>query len=194
MGYTLVQGMLVLTLTAAITKLHPPHCKTDHNTETCTGPTPWQSAFLLSGFGFLVIGAGGIRPCNLAFGADQFNPNTESGKKGINSFFNWYYFTFTLAMMFSLTIIVYVQTDVSWALGFGIPTFMMFLSCVLFFSGSKIYVKVKPDGSPLTSAVRVLVAAVKKRRLKLPEQPWLSLFNHTNVSINSNLPYSDQFR
>ncbi|XP_061988495.1 protein NRT1/ PTR FAMILY 2.10-like [Rosa rugosa] len=185
-------GMLVLTLTAAIAKLHPPHCG---QSGPCSGPTSWQMAFLLSGLGLLVVGAGGIRPCNLAFGADQFNPNSESGKRGMSSFFNWYYFTFTFAMMVSLTIIVYVQSNVSWAWGLAIPAFLMFLSCAMFFLGSKIYVKVKPDGSPLTSAVRVLVAAAKKRRLKSPEQPWLSLYNHIPTSsINSKIPYTDQLR
>ncbi|KAK3227935.1 hypothetical protein Dsin_007797 [Dipteronia sinensis] len=71
-----------------------------------------QMAFLVTGFEFLIIGAGGIRPCNLAFGADQFNPNTESGHRGITSFFNWYYFTFTFSMIFSVTLIVYVQSNV----------------------------------------------------------------------------------
>ncbi|RVW35499.1 Protein NRT1/ PTR family 2.11 [Vitis vinifera] len=144
-------GMLVITLTAAVQKMHPPHCGTT-DTGTCIGPTAGQMAFLLSGFGLLVIGAAGIRPCNLAFGADQFNPETESGKRGISSFFNWYYFTYTFAMMVSLTVIVYVQSD-------------------------------------------VIVAAVKKRRLELPGQPWLSLFNHIPAnSINSKLPHTDQFR
>ncbi|PON35056.1 Proton-dependent oligopeptide transporter family [Parasponia andersonii] len=187
-------GMLVLTLTAAITRLHPPHCVKEKN-DTCPGPTPWQMAILLSGLGLMVTGAGGIRPCNLAFGADQFNPNTESGKKGINRFFNWYYFGLTFAMMVSFTLIAYVQSNLSWALGLAIPTLLMLLSCVLFFVGSRIYVKVKPNFSPLTGAVRVVVAAVKKRHLKLPEQPWLTLFNHIpTTSINSKLPYSNQFR
>ncbi|KAM3703713.1 hypothetical protein ACB098_04G116400 [Castanea mollissima] len=187
-------GMLVLCLTAAIAKLHPPHCETKE-IGNCPGPTPWQMAFLLSSLGLLVVGAGGIRPCNLAFGADQFNPNTESGKRGISSFFNWYYFTFTFAMMVSLTFIVYVQSSVSWAWGLAIPTFLMLLSCVLFFLGTRIYVILKPEGSPLANIVQVIVAAVKKRQLKLPEQPWLSLFNHISTStINSKLPYTDQFR
>uniref|UniRef100_A0A5B6YFT0 Uncharacterized protein n=1 Tax=Davidia involucrata TaxID=16924 RepID=A0A5B6YFT0_DAVIN len=186
-------GMLVLTLTAAISKLHPPQC--GEKSATCEGATTWQMTFLLSGFGLLVVGASGIRPCNLAFGADQFNPNTESGKRGISSFFNWYYFTFTFAMMVSLTVIVYVQSDVSWPLGLAIPTFLMFLSCAFFFIGTKIYAIVIPQGSPLTSVVHVMVAAIKKKQLKLPEQPWLSLFNYFPPnSINSKLPYSEQFR
>ncbi|CAA3015423.1 NRT1 PTR FAMILY -like [Olea europaea subsp. europaea] len=187
-------GMLVLTLTAAFSALHPPLCGAAESSK-CVDPTPWQLAFLFSAFGLLVVGASGIRPCNLAFGADQFNPNTDSGRKGINSFFNWYYFTFTFAMMISLTLIVYVQSNVNWAIGLGIPTFLMFLSCAFFFVGSRIYVKVLPEGSPLTSMAQALVVAFKKRNLNLPEQPWSNLFNYFSPnSINSKLAYSDQLR
>ncbi|KAK6924943.1 Proton-dependent oligopeptide transporter family [Dillenia turbinata] len=187
-------GMLVITLTAAISKLHPPHCGS-HESDTCTGPTPWQMTLLISGLGLLVVGGGGIRPCNLAFGADQFNPSTESGKRGMNSFFNWYYFTFSFAVMTSFTLIIYVQSNVSWAIGFGIPAFLMFLSTAFFFVGTKVYVIVKPEGSPLTSVAQVVVAAIKKRQLKIPEQPEKNLFDHVrSKSINSKLPYTNQFR
>ncbi|KAB1217421.1 Protein NRT1/ PTR FAMILY 2.11 [Morella rubra] len=187
-------GLLVIQLTAAIKKLHPPYCGSG-SYDVCKGPTAGQMAFLLTGFGLLIVGAAGVRPCNLAFGADQFNPETESGKRGINSFFNWYFFTFTFAQLVSLTLIVYVQSNVSWAIGLGIPAILMLISCALFFLGSKMYVKVKATGSPLTSLAQVIVVAIKKRRLKQPEQPWLSLFNYMpSGSINSKLPYSDQFR
>lgn len=152
-------------------------------------------AFLAAGLGLLIVGAAGIRPCNFAFGADQFNPNTESGKKGVNSFFNWYFFTFTVAQMLSLTVIIYVQSNVSWSLGFGIPAILMLMSCALFLVGSKLYVKVKANGSPMTSVAQVLVVAFKKRHLKQPEEPWLSLFVYLPPnSINSKLPYTHQFR
>ncbi|KAG7954776.1 hypothetical protein I3843_11G036800 [Carya illinoinensis] len=187
-------GLLLIQLTAAIKKLHPPSCGSGEN-DTCKGATAGQLAFLLTGFGLLIVGAAGIRPCNLAFGADQFNPETESGKRGINSFFNWYFFTFTFAQLVSVTLIVYVQSNVSWAIGLGIPAILMLISCALFFIGSKMYVKVKATGSPVTSLAQVIVVAIKKRSLKSPEQPWLSLFNHVSPSsINSKLPYSDQFR
>lgn len=186
-------GMLFLTLTAVIPALHPPHC--DAAAENCIGPTTGQLAFLLGGLAFLIIGAGGIRPCNLAFGADQFDPETESGKRGISSFFNWYYFTLTFAVMVSVTLVVYIQTEVSWGIGLAIPAFFMFLSCALFFMGTKIYVMVEPQGSPLLSVVQVGVAALKKRRLELPEKPSLSLFDYTpEQSVNSKFPHSDQFR
>lgn len=190
------QGMTTITLTAAIRSLHPSPCsQSAANASDCLGPTPWQMAFLIAGLGFLVIGAGGIRPCNLAFGADQFNPNTESGKRGVNSFFNWYYFTYTFSVMISLTAIVYVQSDISWAWGFAIPAFCMLFSCFFFFIGTRIYVRVKPFGNPLTSVVRVFVVSFKKRKLKLPEQPIASLFDYVPTnSINSRLCHSKQFR
>lgn len=185
-------GMLILTLTAAISKLHPPQCVPG---QSCTGPSPAQLAVLLCSFAFLVAGAGGIRPCNLPFGADQFDPHTESGKRGIDSFFNWYYFSFTFAMMIASTLIIYVQSNVNWALGLGIPTILMFFSGVLFFLGSRIYVKVRPEGSPFTSIVQVLIAALRKRGSKPPADPKTSLFNPPHLSsLVTKLHYTDQFR
>lgn len=181
-------------MTATFPQLHPPKCSADESV-SCAGATPAQLSFLFSACVFLVIGASGIRPCNLAFGADQFNPNTESGKRGVNSFFNWYYFTFTFAMMVSLTVIVYVQSSVSWAIGLAIPAFLMFLSCAFFFVGTRIYVMVLPLGSPITSVFQTLVVAFKKRKLALPHQPWDALFNYYNEdSINTKLAYTDQLR
>ncbi|XP_015573611.1 protein NRT1/ PTR FAMILY 2.11 [Ricinus communis] len=188
-----LMGMVVLTLTAGIPTLHPPSC-TIKEIGKCIGPTGGQLALLFVGLAFLVLGAGGIRPCNLAFGADQFNPHTEAGKRGINSFFNWYYCTYTFGMMVSTTFIVYIQTNISWTIGLAIPACLMFLSCGLFFVGTKLYVIVKPEGSAIISVIQVLVAATKKRRLKLPENA-LSLFNYVPTnSINTKLPKTNQFR
>lgn len=182
----------MIQLTAAITILHPADCG---DSTTCTGPTPGQIAFLFTGFGLLIIGAAGIRPCNLAFGADQFDSETESGKRGVNSFFNWYFFTFTFAQMVSLTLIVYIQSNVSWAIGLLIPAILMLVSCAVYFMGSKMYVKVKATGSPMTSVVQVIVVSIKKRKVGLPDQPWNSLHNYIPLkSINSKLGYTSQFR
>ncbi|KAG7560048.1 Proton-dependent oligopeptide transporter family [Arabidopsis thaliana x Arabidopsis arenosa] len=185
-------GSFVILLTAAVPSLHPVACG---NKSSCEGPGVGQILFLLMGLGFLVVGAGGIRPCNLAFGADQFNPKTESGKKGINSFFNWYFFTFTFAQIISLTAVVYIQSNVSWTIGLIIPVSLMFLACVIFFAGDKLYVKVKASGSPLAGIARVIAAAIKKRGLKPVKQPWVNLYNHIPPNYpNTTLKYTDQFR
>ncbi|KAK8918958.1 putative peptide/nitrate transporter [Platanthera zijinensis] len=189
-----LMGMLILTLTAAFKTLHPPPC---NNGENCASASPLQLSFIFLSFAFLIVGAGGIRPCNLAFGADQFNPHTESGRRGINSFFYWYYFTFTVAVMLSCTVIIYVQSSISWAIGLGIPALLMFFSCSFFFLGSKLYVRVKPEGSPFGNVARVLAAAYRKRAMKLPDEDHSHLlFNPPLVGSTtvSKLPHTDQFR
>ena len=179
-------------MTAAVPGLHPTPCGTK---SSCQGPNGGQVLFLLLGLALLVVGAGGIRPCNLAFGADQFNPKSESGKKGINSFFNWYFFTFTFAQIISLTLVVYIQSNVSWTIGLSIPVGLMFLACVIFFAGHKLYVKVKASGSPLAGIARVIAAAISKRGLKPVKQPWVDLYNHIPRNYaNLTLKYTDQFR
>nr|UNA06851.1 glucosinolate transporter-2 [Lepidium campestre] len=185
-------GSLVILLTAAVPQLHPTPCG---SADVCSGPSGGQVAFLLLGLGFLVVGAGGIRPCNLAFGADQFNPKSESGKRGIDSFFNWYFFTFTFAQILSLTLVVYIQSNVSWTIGLTIPAVLMFLACLIFFAGDKLYVKIKASGSPLAGIAQVISVAIKKRGLKPVKQPWLNLYNYYPLNYaNSKLKYTDQFR
>ncbi|CAH8392810.1 unnamed protein product [Eruca vesicaria subsp. sativa] len=185
-------GSLVILLTAAVPQLHPAPCGA---ASSCSEPSGGQIAFLLMGLGFLVVGAGGIRPCNLAFGADQFNPKSGSGKRGIDSFFNWYFFTFTFAQILSLTVVVYIQSNVSWTIGLTIPTVLMFLASVIFFAGDKLYVKIKASGSPLASIAHVMTAAMKKRGLKSVKQPWLNLYNYyPSKYANAKLKYTDQFR
>ncbi|TVU45647.1 hypothetical protein EJB05_05138 [Eragrostis curvula] len=185
-------GMFVLTLTAGADSLHPPECGVG---ETCEKASSYQFAVLFLSFAFLVVGSAGIRPCSMPFGADQFDPHTESGKRGINSFFNWYYFTFTAAMLISATVIIYVQSNVSWSIGLGIPTILMFLACVLFFMGTRLYVKMTPEGSPFTSVVQVFSAALKKRSLKQPKDPKQDLFDPPHTSaIVTKLAHTDQFR
>ncbi|CAD6266792.1 unnamed protein product [Miscanthus lutarioriparius] len=148
-------GMIILTLTAAVPSLHP----AAHPKPT-TRPSSLQMAVLLASFALLAVGAGGIRPCNLAFGADQFDPRTPAGRRGINSFFNWYYFTFTIAMMISATVIIYLQSNVNWALGLAVPATLMGLSCVLFFMGTQLYVRVRPEGSPSPASHSSLVSKI----------------------------------
>ncbi|GAB4845465.1 hypothetical protein Ancab_038873 [Ancistrocladus abbreviatus] len=157
-------GMGAMTLTAAIPHLRPPFCP--ENT-VCTQPHKWQLAILFIGLALLAIGSGCIRPCNIAFGADQFDTKTEKGKAQLQRFYNWWYFTFTIALLVALTAVVYIQTNISWTLGFGIPTVCFLLSIVIFLIGCHTYIYHKPRGSIFIDMVRVVRAACGKRSLKL---------------------------
>ncbi|OMO66465.1 Proton-dependent oligopeptide transporter family [Corchorus capsularis] len=163
-------GMATVTLTAAVPELRPPKCQDSIN---CIGPKLWQMGVLIAGLALLAIGAGGIRPCNIAFGADQFDTTTKKGRAQLESFFNWWYFTFTLALVIALTGVVYVQTNVSWAIGFAIPTACLFFSIAIFVIGRHSYIISKPQGSVFVDIAKVIVASIRKH------------------GINGNYPFYD---
>ncbi|KAK7362151.1 hypothetical protein VNO77_04254 [Canavalia gladiata] len=192
-------GMIVVTLTSWLPQLHPPPCTPQQLASgQCVRASKSQIGVLFMGLCFLTIGSAGIRPCSIPFGIDQFDPTTDEGKKGINSFFNWYYTTFTLVLLVTQTVMVYIQDSVSWKIGFGIPTLCMFCSIIMFFGGTKIYVHVKPEGSIFSSIVQVLVAAYRKRDVKLPseENPDGSFYDPPLIGTAafSKLPFTNQFR
>lgn len=66
-----------MTLTAGVTEVRPFPCNGQRN---CPQPYAWQLVLLYGVLGLLAIGAGGIRTCSIAFGADQFDPTTEKGR------------------------------------------------------------------------------------------------------------------
>ncbi|XP_031477330.1 protein NRT1/ PTR FAMILY 2.13-like [Nymphaea colorata] len=159
-------GMVVLTLTALLPQLRPPECSHDDaGAGGCAGPSRMHLGVLFTALALLTIGAGGIRPCNVAFAVDQFDAASEKGRKDINTLFNWYYFSFTISMMVALTLVVYIQDSVSWSLGLGIPALLMLFSIIVFFLGTKMYVMVEPEGSVFTSILQALVACYRKRHL-----------------------------
>lgn len=193
-------GMGLVTFTAWKPQLHPPKCTPEQlHLNQCVGPTPPQLGALIAGLTLLGIGSGGIRPCSIPFGVDQFDPTTEEGRSGINSFFNWYYATFTVVLLVALTAVVYIQNSVSWVLGFGIPTGLMFGSIILFFLGTRVYVYVKPEGSVFTDMARVFIAAYKKRKVKLAktDSKGEGLYYDpplTTALFVSKLPLTDELR
>ena len=160
------QGMTLLWLTAMIPQLKPPPCA--QFSSNCDSATPGQLFVLLSSFGLISIGAGCIRPCSIAFGADQLdkknNPNNE---RLLESFFNWYYTSIGVATVLALTIIVYIQDHLGWKVGFAVPAILMVVSALMFLFGSSLYVKVKAEKSLFTGFIQVLVAALRKRRLPI---------------------------
>ncbi|WJX95461.1 hypothetical protein P8452_76779 [Trifolium repens] len=187
-------GILTITLTAGIHQLRPISCK-DIHIPTCQHPQNWQLGVLFVGLGLLSIGAGGIRPCNIAFGADQFDTKTEKGRRLLESFFNWWYFTFTIALVIALTGVVYIQTNISWTLGFAIPTMCLAFSITIFLLGRKTYINKKPQGSVFTDMAKVISAAWRKRKLQLSSDR--SLYDPVSTlseSDNIRLVQTDRFK
>ncbi|RCV28715.1 hypothetical protein SETIT_5G424900v2 [Setaria italica] len=194
-------GILGVTLTASLPALKPELCnQTSQLGGHCNSPSTLQLGVLYLSLGLLTIGGGAIRPCSLPFGVDQFDQTDEKSRKGLNSYYNWYYSTSTAALVFSMTVLIYIQTNISWAIGFGIPTFFMFSAIIIFFAGARLYVHVPPEGSIFSGIAQVFVASFKKRRLNLScshdiNKPELMLYNPpTRGNRIFRLPLTSQFR
>eukprot|EP00798_Chlamydomonas_sp_ICE-L_P012247 gene12248-15388_t len=108
----------------------------------------------------IALGTGGIKPNVAAFGADQFDENDPQDRKEKESFFNWFYLAINVGSFIACTVIVYIQDQMSWTIGFAIPGFVMLAAIVLFTAGSKRYKHVRPTESPMTRVAKVVYAAL----------------------------------
>ncbi|XP_074293846.1 protein NRT1/ PTR FAMILY 3.1-like [Silene latifolia] len=183
-----------MTMSAIIPKLYPKPCPTQVNCQEASTHQLWvlYLALLLTS-----IGTGGIRPCVVTFAANQFDM-TKSGVASRKwNYFNLYYFCMGLATLTALTVIVYIQNNVGWGWGLGIPTISMGLSFIAFVVGYPLYYKPKPGGSPLVRMCQVVVAAWKKRNVLMPNHADLLYHNKqldALISVDGRLLHTEQFK
>lgn len=143
-----------------------PSCKS--LIQVCNSATTVQLAVLFLALVLISIGAGCVRPCSIAFGADQLSIKENSNdERLLDSYFNWYYTSIGVSTLVALSVIVYIQENLGWKIGFAVPAILMFISALSFILGSPYYVKVKARKSLLTSFVQVAVAATKNRKFNL---------------------------
>jgi len=126
----------------------------------------------------MAIGAGGTKPNISTFGADQFDDFNPNEKELKASFFNWWMFTSFLGALIASLGLVYIQENLGWGLGYGIPTAGLMLSLLIFYIGTPIYRhKVRTTNAPARDLVRVPIAAFRNRKLQLPVNP-SDLYEH----------------
>ena len=135
-----------------------------------SSPVQLQVVFFFFSLYLVAIGQGGLKPCLQAFGADQFDQENEEERKAKSSFFNWWYFGLAGGVTISILVLSYIQDNVSWSLGFGIPCFLMVLGLLLFLTGAGTYrYSIKKDQrSPFVRIGRVFVASAKNWRSITP--------------------------
>ncbi|XP_071720508.1 protein NRT1/ PTR FAMILY 1.2-like [Rutidosis leptorrhynchoides] len=186
--FTLI-GLTFVWLTTMVPQLTPSSC-VELDTG-CGSPTRTQLAFLFSSFGLMSIGSGCIRPCSIAFGADQLkNHPTQNNQKFIDSYFNWYYASAAISTVIGYTVMVYIQDQLGWKIGFAVPVLVMVCSAFMFLLGSSLYLKVKVNESPYSGFIQVFVIAFKNRHIRLlPDE----CYHHSNamdpVELTDNLRF-----
>ncbi|XP_075490558.1 protein NRT1/ PTR FAMILY 3.1-like isoform X1 [Primulina tabacum] len=189
-----IMGMATLTVSAVLPQLRPPPCPAQVDCKEASGQQLW---ILYISLLLMSLGAGGLRPCVVMFAADQFEMSKSKVESRSWNFFNWYYFCMGVASFLALTVVVYIQDNISWGWGLGIPTIAMAFSVVAFILGSSLYRKIKPAGSPFVRLTQVIVAAVRKRKEIAPDNPNALYENRdldAGISTTGRLLYSNQFK
>lgn len=158
-----------------------------------------ESAAFYAGLYLLALG-GALQPVLTSFGAGQFDEADEAERRRQSSFFNWFYMSINVGSLVGGTVLVWVQSSVSWGLGYGIPALLSVVSVAVFLAGTTTYqIHQPPGGSPITRVAQVVVAAVRKCRVEAPDDA-AELHEYeaddgmSAIQGSRRLAHTDQFR
>ncbi|KAJ8563545.1 hypothetical protein K7X08_031997 [Anisodus acutangulus] len=151
-------GVLLLTFTAAIDTLRPPKCFDGSN--DCRNASTFHITILYAALALAYLGNGGTRFTIGSMGANQFNkPNHQA------IFFNWYTFALYTSNVIGSTVLLYIEDNVSWVIGFAICVAFNIFGLLIFLLGQRFYRHIEAQQeSPFMSLARVVVAAIRKHR------------------------------
>ncbi|CAA7052409.1 unnamed protein product [Microthlaspi erraticum] len=159
--YILGLGLLLFST------MFPSHCEATNQHQLVSCASQLQVTLFFCSLYIIAIGQGGYKPCIKVFGADQFDGNDIEEAKAKSSFFNWLMFGNSVSIVMTRLVSTVIQEDVSWSLGFGVPSVSMLLALFLFLLGTKTYRFTIESGEKKNAFARigrVFVEAVKSRR------------------------------
>ncbi|XP_072981467.1 protein NRT1/ PTR FAMILY 4.6-like [Typha angustifolia] len=163
-------GFVLLAFQAHFPSLHPPSCDVDGKSNTCVEVHGWNSAILNVALYSIAFGEGCIRACLPSLGGDQFDEDDPVESRLKASFFNWYTIGISVGSFTGLLLIVWIQNNKGWDIGFTVCALLVLLGLIVVASSFPFYRNQKPKGSPLTRILQVLVAAFRNRKLELSEK------------------------
>ncbi|CAL4984698.1 unnamed protein product [Urochloa decumbens] len=94
-----------------------------------------------------------------------------------------------------LVFVVWVENSKGWDIGFIVCAICVLLGMLIWIAGFPLYRNQLPSGSPITRILQVLIAAFKKRNVKLPENSSeLKQINQDDASVVEMLHRTEGFR
>ncbi|XP_050945755.1 protein NRT1/ PTR FAMILY 5.10-like isoform X1 [Cucumis melo] len=165
-----VLGLGLLTLSAALPSLGISACQQAEKFLPCS-PNLVQVILFFFSLYLVAFAKGGHEPCIQAFGADQFDEQHPEERKAKSSFFNWWYLGISLACLSTVNIMSYVQDNLSWSLGFGIPCIAMVFGLAVFLLGTRTYrfSNRKYEENPFVRIGRVFITAIRNWQVNSTE-------------------------
>ena len=100
---------------------------------------------LYVGLGLIAFGSGGIKPCVSAFMGDQFKPDQRHLLQKAYAAFYW---SINLGSTLSFFVIPFARKSYGYGWAFGIPGIAMGIATLVFWLGTRRYLRVAPTGDP----------------------------------------------
>ncbi|KAK4483885.1 hypothetical protein RD792_011094 [Penstemon davidsonii] len=158
-----ISGLIFLSLSASLNTFKSSECKmaAENNSTTSCSPPQLQVMFFFFSLYLVALAQGGHTPCVQAFGADQYDEEDKKECKAKSSFFNWWYCFSSGGILVPLLALTYIQENLGWELGFGIPAVVMGFTLIVFLVGTPTYrFRISKDGrNPFVRISRVFVKA-----------------------------------
>ncbi|CAL4988407.1 unnamed protein product [Urochloa decumbens] len=190
-----ILGYILLAVQAHVPSLHPPPCNPGQQETTCESVHGSNLSLLLLGLYLIPIGDGAARACLPALGGEQFDISDPVEQRQEASFFNWYTFAVSTGGFMGLVFVVWVENSKGWDIGFIVCAICVLLGMLIWIAGFPLYRNQLPSGSPITRILQVLIAAFKKRNVKLPENSSeLKQINQDDASAVEMLHRTEGFR
>lgn len=131
------------------------------------------------GIFLIALGTGGIKPCVVSFGADQFKVPEQA--KQMATYFAMFYAAINFGSMISTIATPYLRRvecmgeDSCFSLAFGLPAVLMFIAIFFFWFGRNSYKRQTPDKNIVTLFFKASWHALKRRKFKTKSQHWLDV-------------------
>ncbi|KAI7756188.1 hypothetical protein M8C21_032394, partial [Ambrosia artemisiifolia] len=164
---TIILASLIYIMALALlafSTLLPSDCKNANGDSSCSSRI--QVIMFFVSLYLVAFAQGGHKPCVQAFGADQFDADNPQELRAKSSFFNWWYFGLCGGSTVGIFVVSYIQENLSWGLGFGIPSIIMVFALIMFLTGTMSYRfrEKTQERSALTRIGNVFVKAARNWR------------------------------